>query len=220
MKFVEDETKERIAAFFQEFRSELLLIVISSFLVGGSLAIFIRADSSKQTDRIEIKTAANDVLGVETIEKKTLFIDVSGAVLHPDVYELALGSRLRDGIAAAGGLSDKANRDYFYRTYNLARPLQDGEKIYVPKNGEEGQLNTAVNTGIGLPGQKAGTGNTTGVNINTAALSALDGLPGIGPVTGAKIIANRPYQTVDELLSKKVVSKSVFEKIKDKVVVQ
>ena len=53
------------------------------------------------------------------------------------------------------------------------------------------------------------------VNINIATLAQLEELPGIGPVTASKIISDRPYQTVDDLLNKKIVGKAIFEKIKD-----
>jgi competence protein ComEA len=57
------------------------------------------------------------------------------------------------------------------------------------------------------------------VNINTATAAQLDKLPQIGKARSAKIIAGRPYKSVDELDSKKVVPHSVFLKIKDKVAV-
>lgn len=56
---------------------------------------------------------------------------------------------------------------------------------------------------------------TEKISINQASIEELDALPGIGPVTGQKIINNRPYQNFEELLTKKVVNKSTFEKIKD-----
>jgi competence protein ComEA len=55
------------------------------------------------------------------------------------------------------------------------------------------------------------------ISINTATSSELDVLPGVGPVTAGKIIANRPYNSLDELKDKKAVNKATFEKIKDKI---
>ena len=57
------------------------------------------------------------------------------------------------------------------------------------------------------------------VNLNTATVDELVALPGVGDVTAAKIIAARPYKRVDELLGRKVVNKSVYSKIQDKVTV-
>jgi DNA uptake protein ComE-like DNA-binding protein len=54
-------------------------------------------------------------------------------------------------------------------------------------------------------------------NINTASAAELDKLPQIGKARAAAIIKNRPYKVTDDLLSKKVLSKSVFDKIKDKI---
>ena len=55
------------------------------------------------------------------------------------------------------------------------------------------------------------------IDINAASESELDTLSGIGPVTAGKIIDNRPYGSLEELVSKKAVSSSVFEKIKDHI---
>ncbi len=60
---------------------------------------------------------------------------------------------------------------------------------------------------------------TAPININTATPAQLDSLPGIGKARTKKIIAGRPYKSVDELDSKKVIPHSVFEKIKTKITV-
>lgn len=55
------------------------------------------------------------------------------------------------------------------------------------------------------------------VNVNEAELSELDSLEGVGEATALKIIQNRPYDNINDLLSKKILSKSLFEKIKKKI---
>jgi DNA uptake protein ComE-like DNA-binding protein len=58
------------------------------------------------------------------------------------------------------------------------------------------------------------------VNINSASVGELDMLPGIGKATADKIIGNRPYGSIDELVGKKIVGEKVFEEIKEKIVAQ
>ena len=55
------------------------------------------------------------------------------------------------------------------------------------------------------------------MNINLATMDQLDTLPSIGAVTAQKIIDGRPYASAEELLSRKVVGQSTYDKIKDKV---
>jgi competence protein ComEA len=71
----------------------------------------------------------------------------------------------------------------------------------------------AASTGGG--GSKGGL-----VNLNTASADDLDALPGIGPVTVDRIVAARkeqPFGTLDELVSRKVLTKSQLDKIRDLV---
>jgi len=51
------------------------------------------------------------------------------------------------------------------------------------------------------------------MNINQATLNELMSLPGIGPKIGQKIIDHRPYSEVEDLLSRKIISNSLYEKV-------
>lgn len=57
------------------------------------------------------------------------------------------------------------------------------------------------------------------VDLNTASLAELNGLRG-GGLIGKAIIAGRPYAAPQDLLSKRVLSRAVFERIKDQVTVR
>jgi DNA uptake protein ComE-like DNA-binding protein len=52
------------------------------------------------------------------------------------------------------------------------------------------------------------------VDINTASVEELNSL---GGRFGRAIIASRPYATTDELLSKRVLTRSTFSQIKDQI---
>ena len=56
-------------------------------------------------------------------------------------------------------------------------------------------------------------------NINTASARDLDKLPQIGRRRAAAIIKARPYKTTDDLLTRKVLPKGVYDKIKDKITI-
>jgi DNA uptake protein ComE-like DNA-binding protein len=56
------------------------------------------------------------------------------------------------------------------------------------------------------------------LDINSASKDDLEKLPGIGPATSQKIIAGRPYRAKNELVSKKIVSKSEYDKIKEQII--
>ena len=128
------------------------------------------ADEEALIDEAGASSEADDVV-------QTVFVHVTGCVTSPGLYELPEGSRVADAVAAAGGLSEGASSD----GVNLARIVSDGEQIAVPTEGEAAA--TATEASKGTTGGK--------VNINTATAEELDTLPGIGPATAAKIIADR-----------------------------
>lgn len=65
-------------------------------------------------------------------------------------------------------------------------------------------------------GQRGLRADSGGIDINTASLAALNGLPGVGHV-GRAIVRHRPYRSVAELLSRRVLRTSDFERVKSKV---
>ncbi len=141
-----------------------------------------------------------------------IFIDVAGSVEKPGVYELKANSRIQDALSAAGGLSVDADREYISKALNLAQPVTDGLKIYIPARGEE--VAGIVSTGSNSNSTTSFSGL---ININSASSSQLESLPKIGPVTAQKIIDNRPYVKIEELIEKKVLGQKTFDAIKDNI---
>jgi competence protein ComEA len=144
-----------------------------------------------------------------------LVVDIEGGVAEPGIQLLPADSRVADAIVAAGGFSPDADVALTSRQLNLAARLTDGQQIYVPRQGEAA-------TGSSGTGGSAGASPGGLVNLNQATPEAMDGLPGIGPVTVQKIVAARqeqPFRTLDELVQRKVLTTAQLTKIRDLVTV-
>jgi competence protein ComEA len=126
---------------------------------------------------------------------------VTGAVTSPGLYQLPKGSRVNDFIEAAGGFLPEADTSYI----NLAALVEDGEQIHVPAL---------------LPGLTIG-GSGLLVNINTATVDELIGLPGVGPTLAERIVAYRQqygfFTIVDDLKNVPGIGESLFEEIKNSI---
>ncbi|EKE14326.1 MAG: hypothetical protein ACD_12C00567G0001 [uncultured bacterium] len=203
---------------------EIILLSVAIIITIISLIIYASNNqiSEKQDQTLEASSSPE-------IINSDIFIDVSGAVKKPNLYQVDYGARIKDVVDKAGGLSDDADVIFFNRNFNLARVVTDQEKIYVPSIAEinngifiQNQLTLDyVSPAIGVINnaptdvETSNLGVSTKINLNSATIEELDQLPGIGQVTANKIIANRPYSTLEELLTKKVVNKGVFEKVKN-----
>ena len=125
-----------------------------------------------------------------------IVIDVKGDVLSPGLVTLSAGARVADAIAAAGGLITGAD----ISSINLAERLSDGQMIYV------GQA------------KSAGLGSDTRINLNSATVTELDSLPGVGPVMAGRIIAwrdlNQRFHSVEQLQEVSGIGSKVFANLK------
>lgn len=113
-----------------------------------------------------------------------LVIDVVGKVAAPGVVTVAAGSRVRDAIAAAGGVLPGTD----LTALNLASKLVDGEQIFVgipPPSGA-----SAESAGGVVGGGPAATPNSAPaiVDLNVATQAELQTLPGVGPVLAQRIV--------------------------------
>jgi competence protein ComEA len=130
------------------------------------------------------------------------------------VYHLPGGARVVDAVTAAGGLGADADGN----AINLAAVLRDGERVYVPRVGEE------VLVVAGAEPASTGTAPPTGpIDVNIATAADLDALPGVGPSTAAAIVAYRdqhgPFQTVDEIGEVRGIGPAKLEAIRGMVTV-
>lgn len=160
---------------------------------------------------VKVEIISGEKPTANSVQQSQIVVDVAGAVEKPGVYKLPSGSRIGDALVMAGGLGEKADRDWVAKTINLAEIVKDGGKIYIPEikvTDRETPSQLSKNEGVTL-GSK--------VNINTASVGELDRLAGIGEVRAQAVFDNRPYGATDEIVSKAKVPQSVYDAIKDSI---
>ena len=163
---------------------------------------------------------------------KTIHVQVSGAVLEPGIYDLPADSRAEAAIAAAGGLTEAADTE----RVNMVRKLRDGMLLKVPalKAGGGKKAAQRVAGGVGASGNAANAygknaadkrgasksdaqGSAGRVRINSASVSELQSLPGVGPALAQRIIAERSrgrFASAEDLLRVSGIGKAKLEKMR------
>jgi len=234
MEFIQRVSTDSIIRFFKLHPVEIILIFLASIITIWSTILHLQNQDSKPavlSAKAPIVTPQKEIpINTSPPEINTIFVEVSGAIIEPDVYEVSPGTRLGEVIERAGGLSATADALYVARNYNLAKFVGDQEKIYIPYTWDiiDGifveqkrileYLQPLYSTNASNPvtvadGAKAPSSALT-ISINDASKEELETLPGVGPVTAQKMIDSRPYLSTDELLTKKVINNATLEKIK------
>ncbi|WP_291809758.1 helix-hairpin-helix domain-containing protein [Cellulomonas sp.] len=161
-------------------------VLVLALVAGG---IVLRAAAAPRGEPVVVPTPAVAASGAGAQEPvdapDQVVVHVVGAVAQHAVVRLALGARVADAIAAAGGSTPDAD----LATVNLARVLTDGEQLVVPVAGGP----------VATPAAAVADGL---VDLNSASAAELEELPGVGPVLAARIVQHRteqPFTTVDEL---------------------
>lgn len=209
----ENEQPVGLTSIWTHFKIPIILGSVSLLLIILSVVLLVKSVQTAtpiQFSHEEISNQASDTASIKTM----VTVDVEGAVVKPGVYQLALGSRVEDAIVTAGGLDKDVDETVFAKTINRATKLSDGAKLYIPRMGESLTSHNADSLSRRL---ETSYNESRQVSVNTASQSELESRPGIGPVTASKIIANRPYGSLNELISKKAMSQSLLEKLKDQL---
>ncbi|EOT44610.1 helix-hairpin-helix domain-containing protein [Enterococcus columbae] len=197
--------------------------------IGGGIW-FYHADRLKQNDINHVlaqkvpKTAQTSEKKVEQTTKKTtnssmIYVDISGAINHPGVYQLADDARLFDLIEKAGGLTKEAARDKI----NQAIKLQDQQKVYIVHIGEQTPEATTASqderTNLVTSTSSTSEQQQNLVNINEADLTTLQTLSGIGEKKAQAIIAyrqeNGSFKSIDDLNKVPGFGEKTVEKIRN-----
>jgi len=200
MKLFKNREAKKLIHSIRKFQTSLVLASIGLILLGLGLSINKLSALNKEPEFASSESANDEIV----------VVDISGEVKNPGVYSLPSGTRVMEAIEAAGGFGQGADKAWISKSLNLAEKVTDGQKILIP----------SVSQGASSLVTSPKSGEISGkININTASEAQLDTLYGIGPVRAGKIIANRPYSSIEELVSKKVFGESTLEKIKDQITV-
>ena len=198
-----------------------------------------KKSEEKQVDTVQETAAAKQQLEISEIPE-TIYVDICGAVTSPGVYELPYGSRVFQAIEQAGGYLPEAAASYL----NRAKGLSDGQQVYVPTQAEvdsqriaatqDGSEVTAENSTETASGQKsagedsgeAETASSTEqkIDLNTADVSQLTTLTGVGESKALAIIAyreeNGPFTSAEDIMNVPGIKEGTYEKIKDKIAIK
>jgi competence protein ComEA len=152
-------------------------------------------------------------------------VHVAGEVLRPGVYQLPGTARVVDAVDAAGGPTALADVDVI----NLAAALFDAAQVFVPRRGSVGTRAPIPRPLPGVNAPPSPNANTpegassARVNINTASMSDLDTLSGVGPSTAKAIIEyrtkNGPFGSIEDLLNVRGIGPAKLDAMREQVTV-
>ncbi len=175
------------------------LILTIMLILAGALVVLSRPEPTI----ISIHPPRPTATPAPTATQLPILVYVTGAVNQGETtYTLPYGSRVSDALAAAGGLTEHADRSLV----NLAGRLRDGDHVHVPALGE---------LGGDLPTPSGGQI----IFINSATQEELESLPGIGAVTARRIIEYRElageFRNLNDLDNVAGIGEAMLEKLKD-----
>lgn len=195
---------------WQRFKWVDGLLILGLILVVVGIGMNFKSNFLSQ-DKTVVVSRSTPTIKPDVEGNNKVTIDIAGEVINPGVYSLDAGARINDGLVAAGGLAAKADRDWVEKNINRAEKLSDGQKIYIPKLGE----NVSKTLGVSV----VPTGGQ--VSLNKASVAELDRLSGVGPALAQAIIdyreQNGGFKNIEELKLVPGIGEKLFAKIKAKV---
>lgn len=174
----------------------IVIVVVCGLIITGLMM-----KPEQQDEEFIVKNNQSE----QKVETTYIYVDIKGAVENPGVYKVEKGSRLFQVIRMAGGLIAVADDN----AINKSIILGDQDVIYIPKIDEE------------FPNITQQSDEQVGgiININTASISELETLAGIGPTTAQNIIdyrtENGNFETINDLMNVSGIGESTFDKIKE-----
>ena len=108
-------------------KAKLLISFLFVFLLGGVLVYF--ASEKKISSECSLDLNKNKESEVDI---KKIFVDLSGAVENPGLYQIDSDKRVGDLLMLGGGVSSSASAEWISKELNLSKKLSDSSKVYIP----------------------------------------------------------------------------------------
>ncbi|HWP95552.1 MAG TPA: helix-hairpin-helix domain-containing protein [Syntrophomonadaceae bacterium] len=197
------------------------VLLLLGFVGGMKYSEYRFQQQAKKQSLLETAAQAQTVPTSPAVEK-VLQVYVSGAVKNPGVYTLKEGDRVYQAVDMAGGALPEAE----LKNFNMAARLQDSQQVLIPLPGET-PASSASMAASANPAQTApGAGGTSPggkININTAAISELDSLDGIGPALAQRVVdyrqAHGAFQKIEDIKNVSGIGDKKFQAIQDRICV-
>lgn len=156
----------------------------------------------------------------EASEEEPIYVQVTGAVRNPGVYELTKGSRVFEAIEKAGGMTEDAKAE----SVNQALEVTDGQMIVLYTWQEWEKMQAGSDKDVTGPAQgsfEGGGSEDSRININTASVEQLCNISGIGESRAQSIITyrekNGAFGSIEDIMKVSGIKDGLFQKIKDKI---
>ena len=149
-----------------------------------------------------------------------IYVDISGCINNPGVYEVEEGTRVFQLIERAGGLTQSADIE----DINRAEEVYDGQKLVIASLEEGGYGNEGASGSSYRDSSQGDMTDSRGrININRASSGELQNIPGVGPATAEKIIEYREnngfFKSIEDIKKVSGIGDKTFESMKEYITV-
>lgn len=207
----------------------VIFFIVSFFIYGKSKSkifkdeymgnIFADEDVEVSSENYESNSKIKDDDEKIVVKENEVTVEIKGEVKEPKVYKLKEGAIINDLINMAGGLTDEAN----ISNINRAKILKNEDLIVIGniKDVDKLEVQAGVSAVSGeMSGSVSGSNSST-ININTATLSELMNIDGVGEKTAQKIIdyreKNGGFKNIEDIKNVDRIGDKTFEKMKDQI---
>lgn len=194
-----------MAELFFKYKTILLSSVLGIICIFLIAIFFKTTDDIEYTESVEVNNSvsANEDIE-EVIDNEYIYVEIKGAVKHPDVYKISKDARIKDLIILGDPLP---NADL--NSINQSEKLHDEKSVYVPVKGEVAEV------------KESETSDKIVVNINTATKDELMRLNGVGEKKAETIIEYREenglFNKKEDLMNIPGIGQKTFENLQEHI---